>query len=204
LLFLGGYLLLSLVSRFMPFFRFFWTLDVWFLMFLVYGVVEGTRRLAADQRWVQVACAGFAFWLLADAGILRQIDYRRDIALSFEHGMDFASVAEPLLQARLQATQRVMAPIALAPYFMWQLPEAARAHRIETAEQGAIELPDNPPEWIVYVPDLYASAASQNWVPDVIQHGNYHVIAGDGTAALLMRDDVAPLADTLTAPLGSP
>jgi hypothetical protein len=197
LLFLGGYLLLSVVSRFMPFFRFFWLLDVWFLMFLVYGIVEGTRRLAAGRRWVQVACAGFAFWLLADAGILRQIDYRRDIALSFERGMAFAAVAEPILQAHLQAPQRLQAPIALAPYFMWQLPEAARTHRIDTAEAGALEPPNDPPEWIVYVPDLYASAAAQNWVPDTIQHGSYHVVAGDGTAALLMRDDVAPLAAAL-------
>lgn len=190
LLFLIGYFLLSLVSPFMPFYRFFWPLEIWFLMFLVYGVIEGARRLAGSHRWVQVAVAGFTLWLLVDAYVVRQLDYRRDIALVFEHGMAFAHAAEPVLRAQRDDADSVLAPLALLPYLMWQFPDAGRMHRIETAERGAIDRPAAQPDWILYVPRLYASSAAQAWLPELIRTGGYEVRLSDGEAALLARPQV--------------
>src|SRR6185436_10937516 len=52
LLFLGGYVALSIRMPFVPFFRFFWPLQVWFLGFIVFGAVEIARRLAVDRRYL--------------------------------------------------------------------------------------------------------------------------------------------------------
>jgi hypothetical protein len=190
LLFLSGYFALSLVSPFMPFYRFFWPLEIWFLMFLVYGVVEGARRLAGAQRWVPVAVGAFALWLLADAYIVRQFDYRRDVALVFENGMAFATAAEPVLRAQRDDGDSVLAPLALLPYLMWQFPDAGREHRIETAERGAINHPAANPDWILYVPRLSASDAARTWLPELIRTGGYDVRYSDGEAELLAGPQV--------------
>ena len=191
LLFLGGFFLLSLVSRFMPYFRFFWTLEIWFLVFLVYGVLEGARRLSGPHRWLRVAIAGFTLGLLADAGIGRHLDYRRDIAMVFERGMAFAAAAEPTLRAQRGSDQSLLTPLGLLPYLMWEFPEIGRAHRLEIAERSALERPAEYPDWILYVPLLYASTAAQQWVPELIREGAYEVRAADGEAALLARPQIA-------------
>ncbi len=195
LLFLFGYLLLGFTSHFMPFFRFFWTLEVWFLMFIVYGAVETARRLAAPQRWVQAAVVGIVVVLLIDNFVARQIDYRRDFGLPFEHSMTFADTATRVLREQRADGQSVLIPLALLPYMMWEFPRAGRAQLIDTAERGALNPQAAPPDWIVYIPLIYASDAAKRWVPRVIQEGGYEVRGGDGDAALLARPAAAAAAD---------
>jgi hypothetical protein len=195
LLFLFGYLLLGVTSPFMPFFRFFWPLEAWFLMFVVYGAVEAARRLAGEQRWVQTAVAGIVLVLLADNFIVRQIDYRRDFALPFERSMRFADGAARALREQRADGQSLLVPLALLPYMMWEFPEAGRAHLIETAERAALDRQVVQPDWIVYVAPIYASDAAQQWVPRLIQTGSYEVRTGDVDMALLAR----PAADTTAA-----
>jgi hypothetical protein len=187
LLFLLGYLLLGIASPFMPFFRFFWPLEVWFLLFVVYGAVETARRLAGEQRWVQTAVAGIVMILLADNFIVRQIDYRRDFALPFERSMRFADAAARALREQRTDGQSMLIPLALLPYMMWEFPEAGRAHLIETAERAALNRQGLRPDWIVYVAPIYASDAAQHWVPRLIQAGSYEVRTGDTDMALLAR-----------------
>lgn len=186
LLFLLGYLALSLVSRFMPFYRFFWPLEVWFLMFVVYGAVEGARRLA-DSRWLTAAVAGFTFYLLIDANVLRQLDYGRNFVGPFEHGMAFAIAAEPVLRMQRSEGERVLAPLGLLPYLMWEFPDAGRGQRIDSAERFAHDVETIPPDWILHIPQLYASSAAQQLMPGLIGSGQYDVRLSDGQAALLAR-----------------
>jgi hypothetical protein len=192
LLFLIGYFLLGFTSRFMPFFRFFWPLEVWFLIFVISGAVETGARLAeSTQPWVRTAVVAIVAVLLADNFIVRQIDYRRDFALPFEQSMRFAADAQHLLRAEARQGQAVLIPLALLPYMMWEFPEAARAHRIETAERVALGQQVVQPEWILYIPRIYASDAAREWLPRLIQTGNYELRAADGDAALLALPGVA-------------
>ena len=186
LLFLLGYFALSLMSRFMPFYRFFWPLEVWFLMFVVYGVVEGARRVADSRRWLFLAIAGAAFCLLADGDIQRQLRHQRNLIDTFEHGMGFAIAAEPVLRAQRSESDRVLAPLGLLPYLMWEFPDAGRS-RIDSAERFALDGETNPPDWILHIPELYASDAAQEVLPALIDSGLYEVRLSDGQAALLVR-----------------
>jgi hypothetical protein len=192
LLFLIGYFLLGFASRFMPFFRFFWPLEVWFLMFVVYGAVEtGTRLAGTTQAWMRSAVVLIVAVLLADNFIVRQIDYRRDFALPFEQSMRFAADAERVLRSEGRDGQGVLIPLALLPYMMWEFPQAARTHRIETAERIALNRHAVDSDWILYLPRIYASDAAREWLPRAIEEGNYEVRASDGDAALLARPGVA-------------
>jgi hypothetical protein len=192
LLFLSGYVLLGFISRFMPFFRFFWLLEVWFLMFVIYGAVEAATRLAeSTQPWVRGAIIAIVAILLADNFIVRQTDYRRDLWLPFEQSMHFAADAQHLLRAEGREGQAVLIPLALLPYMMWEFPETARAHHIETAERVALGQQVVQPDWILYIPRIYASDAARQWLPHLIETGNYELRAVDGDAALLALPGVA-------------
>lgn len=201
LLFLFGYLLIGFTSHFMPFFRFFWPLEVWFLMFVVYGAAETARRLAPQQPRLRAVVAGVVALLLADNFIARQIDYRRDFALPFERSMRFADAATRALRAQRADGQTVLIPLALLPHMMWEMPEIARQGRLATAERLAQERTPPQPDWILYVAPIYASDAASDWVPRLIQQGHYEVREGDRHMALLARPGLQAIAHRMP---GSP
>lgn len=190
LLFLSGYVILGAVSPFMPFYRFFWPLEIWFLMFVVYGALEGARRLAGGSRRMEVAVAGVVFWLLLDGYAARQVSYRRDVAMVLERGVSFARAVAPELEARRNPGERILVPMALEPYLLWEIP-ALRIGDIVTAEQAALETGGAAPEWIVHAPRLYASDAATQRVPQIVAAGGYEVVASDGEAVLLARPQAA-------------
>jgi hypothetical protein len=194
LLFLSGYVLLGFTARFMPFFRFFWALEVWFLMFVVFGAVETARRVAAGQRWVERTAVAIVLVLLADAYVVRQIDYRRDFALPFERSMAFARTAEQRLRRDWSAEQTVVVPLALLPYMMWAFPGPERARHVAIAERVALQHTPVEPDWIVYMPLIYASAAARDALPQVIRAGGYEMRETDGESALLARSGIGQLA----------
>lgn len=188
LLFLVGYFLLSFTSHFMPFFRFFWVLEVWFLMFLVYGALEGAHRMAPGHRVARTVVAAAVLFLALDRFIVRQVDYRRDFALPFERSMAFARAAAEVLRARGAATDRIVVPLALLPFTMWNFPASGRSHAIEISERLALDQRMPAVDWILDVPLLYASDTARRWMPIAIASGRYQVQLRDGEAALLAPD----------------
>ena len=183
LLFVIGYLLLSVASPYMPFFRFFWTVEIWFLGFLAFGILETARRLARGQRWVKVGAAVLLLFFLSDDLIVLQLRYRDRFAIPFEESMAFVSSTRGVLTIEAAGGDDVLAPLAFLPYLMWEL--NGRRTRLVTAEQAAVNGYSDRPEWILDVPDIYANPQTRGFVAQLVEHGGYHVRLTDGKAALL-------------------
>jgi hypothetical protein len=185
LLFAIGYLLLSLASPYMPFFRFFWPLGIWFLGFLLFGILETARRLAGDQRWVRLAAAGLLLFFLADDSISRQLRYNKKFALPFEESMAFASSARDVLAEHPAADRHILAPLEFLPYLTWELTGPGHHDHILIAEQAALDRATIRPDWILDMPEVYASPPTREVIAQLIKNGAYQVRLTNGKAALL-------------------
>jgi len=192
LLFLFGYIALSAALPFPPYFRYFWPLEIWFLMFLVHGVLEGARRLAGTNTWQRRAIAGVVLVLLANGLIERQLDYQRQYATPIEQSMRFASAATDLLHAQRRSGETIVAPLSMLPYLMWDLPEAGRTSSVDTAERIAREQLSVRPAWIIDIPQMYKTDATGRWIQDIARDGAYQVYVTDGQSALLGRRSPDP------------
>jgi hypothetical protein len=185
LLFAVGYFLLSLVSPYMPFFRFFWPLEIWFLGFLLFGILETAHRLAGNQRWIRLALSALLLFFLVDDLVIRQLRYRQEFALPFEESMAFVSSAREVLVKEAGADERVLVPLAFLPYLTWELKGQGSSGDIVIAEHVALDRAASRPDWILDVPEIYASPRTQEVVAQLIKDGGYQVRLTDGKAALL-------------------
>ena len=183
LLFVIGYFMLSIASPYMPFFRFFWPLELWFLGFLTFGILETARQLSRGQSWLKFAVAGVLLFFLADDLVVLQLRYRSLFAIPFEESMAFVNSARETLTKRPAAGERLLAPLAFLPYLMWELND--RGSNVITAEQATVNGDVSRPEWILDVPDIYANPRTRDFVAQLIREGNYRVWLTDGKAALL-------------------
>jgi hypothetical protein len=183
LLFVIGYLMLSIASPYMPFFRFFWALEIWFLGFLAFGILETARRLSRGQRWLEFAAAGLLLFFLANDLIILQLRYRDQFAIPFEESMAFVSSTRETLANKPVAGERILAPLAFLPYLMWEL--NGRSSIVITAEHAAVQGYDGRPEWILDVPDIYANPRTRDFVAQLVKDGGYRIWLSNGKAALL-------------------
>jgi hypothetical protein len=183
LLFVAGYFMLSLALPYMPFFRFFWPLELWFLGFIGVGILETARQVSRGQSWLKFAVAGLLLLFLTDDLVVLQLRYRNLFAIPFEESMAFVNSARPTLEKRLAPGERLLAPLAFLPYFMWELND--RGSAVMTAEQATVNGNVGRPEWILDVPIIYANPRTQEFVAQLIKEGNYRVWLTDGKAALL-------------------
>lgn len=188
-LFLAGYVGLSAVLPFPPYFRYFWPLEVWMLVFVAYGAFEGARRLAGGNEHLRHAIIAIVLALLADGLIGHQLDYQRDYAMPIERSLRFAAAATDVVQSHADAS--IVAPVGLLPYLMWRLPEAGRNGRVETAERLAREQLAPQPDWIIDLPRMYKTDASRQWIAALARDGSYQVYGTDGESSLLVRPGVA-------------
>ena len=186
ILFLSGYVGLSLVSPYMPFFRFFWPVEVWFLGFLIFGMLEAARQLAGGRAWVRAAVSCLLLFFLADDSLARQLRYRDHFALPFERSMAFVSSSREALRNESAPGEHVLTPMTFLPYLAWELPADGHGKLI-AAEQAALDGSTARPEWILDVPDIYLSQAARDLVARLVRQGQYEVRLTDGTAALLRR-----------------
>lgn len=185
LLFLAGYLTLGLVTRFPPYFRYFWPLEIWFLPFIVFGALEGARRIAAGTRWLQRAIVAVVLVLLADSFVGRFIDYHRDYARPAEHAMRFADAAREILRAGRQPGSTVLVPLGLLPFMMWEFSDAARDRLVYTAEQVARDSTPLHPDWVLHIPGMYTDDGARTRVAAIIADGSLTIVMRDERAALL-------------------
>jgi hypothetical protein len=183
LLFVIGYFMLSVASPFMPFFRFFWALEIWFLGFLAFGVLETARRLARGQRWQRLAVAGLLLFFLTDDLIVLQLRYRDLFAIPFEQSMAFVGSTRNTLRSQPTAGERILAPLAFLPYLMWELNDATTT--VVTAEHATLDDSVARPDWILDVPEIYANPRTREYVAQLVTDGGYRVWLTNGKAALL-------------------
>lgn len=191
LLFVGGYLLLSIPSRYMPFFRFYWPIEIWFLGFIVFGMFECARRLAQHESMRAVATCILVVLLMSEY-VLRQRSYREEFALPFENGMAFVNSSRRVLESGSEAGQRILVPLAFLPYFVWQLHGRTDADHVIAVEQAALDADGAAPDWIVDVPNIYASPKAHEFLAQLIRGREYQVRLTDGHAALLALSHQEP------------
>jgi hypothetical protein len=185
LLFATGYVMLSIASPYMPFYRFFYALEIWFLGFLAFGIVEIARKLSMGNRTVGLAIAGLLLLFLADDLIVLQLRYRDHFAIPFEKNMAFVSSTPGALAIRPIAGERILVPLAFLPYFMWEL-DGTKSTFV-TAEHATVNNDTSPPEWVLDVPEIYANPRTREYVAQLVHDGGYHVWRTNGKAALLSQ-----------------
>jgi len=186
LLFLGGYVAMSVVTPFVPFFRFFWTIQVWFLAFIIYGIVEVARRLAGERRLVAVGLAAGLLFFLVDDHLVRQLRYRHHFAGPFQQAMSFVSASSPTLTYERGHGETVLTPLAFLPYLLWQLDDARQEPSILlTAEQWVTANDAPTPDWVLYIPESYLTRETRHYVEQLVQRGDYEPRIVDGASALL-------------------
>jgi hypothetical protein len=197
ILFLGGYLLLSVASPYVPFFRFFWPVQLWFAGFIIFGMWEAVRRVARGQPRLRVGVICALLFFLSDDYVMRQLSYRQRFALPFQNAMAFVSTVPDTLQSERQDGQTILTPLAFMPYLMWELRVHDRTDVVLTAEQVAAERGMPTPDWILYVPEIFASRGARDLVNRLVSEGEYQIRLTNGTAALFARSaGSTPLAYT--------
>jgi len=185
MLFLGGYVALSIRMPFVPFFRFFWPLQVWFLGFVVFGAVEIARRVALERRFVQAGVAAALLFFLADDLVTRQLYYRRQFAEPFQQTMEFVEDVRPTMLTERHAGESVLTPLVFLPYVMWTLADTrAQPQLVSAAEHaGSADAPD----WILWVPRAFIDRDSRERIGRLVASGAYAPRVVRGESALLVR-----------------
>lgn len=190
-LLLGGYVAMSLVVPFVPMSRFFWPIQIWFMAFVVFGMIEAARRLLPARPGLRLAVAALLVCLLADDLVARQLDYRARATQPFEDAMAFVQRAGPVLAAERAPGESVLTALAFLPWLVWTL-EDARAHPelVRTGTGGAGDDAAAPrPDWIVYAPQVFLNPAIRARFDALLASGEYEPRFVDGPDALLVRSD---------------
>jgi len=191
LLFLGGYLALAVATPYMPFFRFFWPLEVWFLGYLVFAIVEIGRLVGKGDPRLAAAATGLLLLFLVDDSLTQYARYRDHYAVPMERNMAFVRAAAETLDRERTADAAVLTPLAFQPYLMWSQPRGTQDAALFSAEAAARHGLSVPPPWILDVPAGYVSDPARALVDSLKATGLYAARFTDGPAALL-RINPAP------------
>ena len=187
LAFLGGYVGLSIFSPYMPFFRFFWPIELWFLAFLAYGIVEGARRISLGQETVQKAAICLLLFFLLDDALRYHFNYRNKFVLRFEEGMAFINDSVHVMEQEKHANETILTSFTFTPWVMWSL-RLYDTPQVVLSVEGAALGPHPPqPDWIMYVPTVSANPKALQWVDHLLQAGNYEVRYQRGTSVLFHK-----------------
>lgn len=187
-LFLGGYVAMSLVVPFVPISRFFWAVQLWFMAFIVHGMLEASRWAARAQPGLRFALPALLVLFLADDLFTRQIDYRRRAAQPFEDAMAFAQRARPVIDAERMQGETVLTSLAFVPWLVWTLDDVrARPALVRTALAGADEGEAPRPDWIVYAPTVFLGGETRTRFDRLLASGDYEPRFVHGTAAVFAR-----------------
>lgn len=186
-LFLAGYLGLAMVSPFVPFFRFFWPVKIWFAGFIVFGVIQAARRVAPAAQRLRPVAAGALLVFLADDYLVRLLSYRERFAEPFEQAMAFVERSADVLRSERRDGETILTPLAFMPYLVWELGLDAAPRAVVTAEEAARD-PDRPPaDWVVHVPEITASLAAREHLAALGRNRPWAVRLAEGSHALLAR-----------------
>lgn len=190
LLLLAGYLAMSLRVPFVPFFRFFWPIQVCFLGFLVFGIVETARRLAAGRQRLAIGLTAAVLVFVADDLLTRQLHYRRQIADPFREAMAFVADVRPMMAEERDAGETILTPFVFLPYVLWTIDDTRRAPALVTAAELAP--PEAAPDWILWVPRALLDRESRERIGRLVASGTYEPRVVRGESALLERRPAHP------------
>jgi hypothetical protein len=189
---LGGYVVLSITTPFVAFFRFFWPVQVWFACFVVYGIVEACRRLAPEPRALRLGLTAALLFFVFDEQMARQLKYRTHFAAPFQDAMGFVGTTDALLASARAPGETILTPLAFFPYFLWTIDDA-RLHPdlIRMAELQDRAGDQVPPDWVLYVPQFFLRQEVRAHVDALLASGLYVPLVGgpDGVGALYVRRD---------------
>jgi len=190
MLFLGGYVAMSLRVPFVPFFRFFWPLQVCFSAFIVFAAVETAQSLASERPALRAALCAALLGFLADDLVTRQLHYRTRFAQPFQNAMAFVERARPVLRRERAPGESLLTPLVFLPYALWTLDDARAAPSLIATAEHAENTGD--PDWILWVPHAFLDRATRDRVGRLAGSGRYTALVSAGDAALLARIDRQP------------
>jgi len=185
--FLAGYFILSIFSPYTPLFRFYWFIEVWFLAFLIYGILESARRIFTANGWLRQGVIGLLLFFLLDDSLTHYFRYRNGFALPFEKGMAFVTTSLEVIKQEKRTEETVLTSLAFVPYTMWELKAYDQTNIVVAAEQAAKEMLEPKPDWIVYVPEIVANGKAKDLVGRLLDGGRYELRFKDGNSALFHR-----------------
>lgn len=189
-LLLGGYVAMSAVVPFVPMARFFWTIQVSFLTFVVAGMLEVARRVAPVRRPVRLGLAAVLVCFLADDLLVRQLDYRRRATEPFDRALAFVRKAGPVLAAERATGETVLTSLAFLPWLVWTLDDVRAQPQLVRTRLGDAGDADAP-AWVLYAPAAFPDAEMRARLERMLASGEYDVRVADGEAALFVRRDRA-------------
>ncbi len=187
LLFLGGYIVLGFVSPHTPFLRFYWPIEIWFLAFILHGILEGTQRVFSSATRFRPFAVALLLLFPLNATYRHHMMYRNLVGLPFEEEMAFATSAVEVLKREKRPQETILSPLAFMPYVMWELDIAEWSGPVIPAEELSLQKPGTHPDWIVYVPRISANPQSTQHIENLIEQGAYERRLGSQTAALFHR-----------------
>ncbi|MCK6555985.1 hypothetical protein L6Q96_15620 [Candidatus Binatia bacterium] len=185
LLVLGGYLALSVATPYMPFFRFFWVLEVWFLGYLMFAIVSIGRLVGGAGSRLAAAATALMLLFLVDDSLTQYARYRDHYALPMERNMEFVQAAADTLARERRGGEVVLAPLAFQSYLMWTAPPGTPDTVVLSAEAAARHGLKSPPPWILDVPAGYVSDPARALVDGLEATATYEPRLANGPAALL-------------------
>jgi hypothetical protein len=124
-------------------------------------------------------------FFLTNDFVLREVRYRDTFAVPFEKSMTFVQTSLEVMMQKPASQERILAPLGLVPYLVWELKNRGSSDVILTAEQVALDGAAPRAEWVLHVPPSYASDNARDYVARMVGAGGYEVRLTDGVAALL-------------------
>lgn len=187
-LLLLGYAGMCLLVPYVPYFRFFWLIQVWFVGFIVHGIAEIGIRLGGARRWARVAMMTVLLAFLVNDHLVRQIRYRQTFTDPFQDAMAFVSSTSPTLVHERLSGETILTPRSFVPYLLWNLDDARRHPSVlVTAERWAAARTGEKPDWVLYVPTGYVTPDTRQLVDQLLATGEYATRIVEGSFALFER-----------------
>ena len=187
---LAGYVLLSVTTPFVAFFRFFWPVQVWFACFVVFGIVETCRCLAPQPRALRLGITAALLFFLFDEQMARQLRYRSHFAAPFQEAMAFVGATDGLLASERTDGQSILTSPALLPYLLWTIDDARRHPSLIRMAEVHQNDGGAPPDWVLYIPQFFLRQDTRESVDALLSSGIYEPVMGSGNiGALYVRRD---------------
>lgn len=159
LLLVAGYTGLALLGGFMPFFRFFWPVEIWLSGFMAYGIAQAGFFLSQHSR---LARAAFFAALIAAAGLAlgkAWVRYVTHIATPLSIERRFLMESCDFVATHRKPGEKVSVPLAGAPYLLYKArsPREPNFIVVQELKKGSL-----PVDWQIIAPgSLLGKGVSQ-------------------------------------------
>jgi len=183
LLFLG-YVLLAASNPFMPFFRFFWPIEVWFAGYSAYGIYCLAKIVARKFPSAFPALLFLGLVALATQSLLIWNKYHVSIARPMETERRFFLKAADVLKTGMADGDTVVAPLASLPILMFHSGSQNPGRSILAQESvGASDF-----DWLVWAPRSYLTGPAAGAARKILDSGGYELICLDSNSGVWRKN----------------